>query len=232
MKVLVAIAVSTTALFGAPLVVSVLPATASCVAPTVKFKPTRIARGGVLTITGQYFGDNCLDTGTLPAGVGPLGNPLAGLVIVIDQGDREFEVATGSAGSDYTFKVDVVVPAGLDPGDASINILGVGDARLTTSPPLVISTASPVGSTDTTVATFGSPTTAVTEPPGSAPPVVLPAEIPDPQAATPPPLSAVPIQNSSDTRDLQRAIAIGVAGVVAIGAIGFAVWARSRGRRD
>ncbi len=186
----------------------------------------------MLTITGQYFGDDCLDTGTLPQGVGQLGNPLTGLVVVIDQGTREFVVANGSAGSDYAFKVDVVVPSGLEPGDASINVLGVGDARLTTDTPLVIANAAPIGSTDTTVATFGPPTTPVAEPPGSAAPLVLPGEIPDDPVATAPPLSAVPIVENSNNRDLQRAIGVGVAGVVAIGAIAFAVWSRSRRLRD
>jgi hypothetical protein len=199
----------------------------------VKFKPTRVARGGVLTITGQYFGDDCLDTGTLPPGVGPLGNPLTGLVVVIDQGTREFVVANGSAGSDYAFKVDVVVPSGLEPGDASINVLGVGDARLTTDTPLVIANAAPAsGSSDTTVATFGPPTPPDTEPPGSSAPPVLPAEIPDDPVATAPPLSAVPVVENTDNRDLQRAIGVGIAGVVAFGAVGFAVWSRSRRLRD
>ncbi len=186
----------------------------------------------MLTITGQYFGDDCLDTGTLPQGVGQLGNPLTGLVVVIDQGTREFVVANGSAGSDYAFKVDVVVPSGLEPGGASINVLGVGDARLTTDTPLVIANAAPIGSTDTTVATFGPPTTPVAEPPGSAAPLVLPGEIPDDPVATAPPLSAVPIVENTNNRDLQRAIGVGVAGVVAIGAIAFAVWSRSRRLRD
>jgi hypothetical protein len=213
--------------------VSPSPAGASCAAPVVKFKPTRVARGGVLTITGQYFGDDCLDTGTLPAGAGPLGNPLTGLVIVIDQGPREFVVANGSAGSDYAFKVDVVVPSGLEPGDASINVLGVGDARLTAETPLVIGNASAAASTDTTVATFGPSTTPDTVPPGPVAPAVLPAEIPDDPVATAPPLSAVPIvDNAGDSRDLQRAIGVGVAGVVAIAALGFAVWSRSRRVRD
>ena len=88
----------------------------------------------MLTITGQYFGDDCLDTGTVPPGVGALGNPLTGLAIVIDQGEREFLVATGSADSDYSFQVDVVVPSELEPGEASMSIIGAGDARLTINP--------------------------------------------------------------------------------------------------
>jgi hypothetical protein len=225
----VAIAVTAVAVLAAPL--GAPPsATASCVAPSVKLRPTRVARGAVLTITGQYFGDDCLDTGTLPPGVGALGNPLTGLVIVIDQGTREFVVANGSADRDYEFKVDVVVPAELEPGDALVDVLGVGDARLTTKPTFVISNLPPVSPSESTTAEFGPSTTTDTEPLGSAPAQVLPNEIPDEPAATTPPLSAAPIVESGDNRDLQRAIGVGVAGVVAIGAIGFAIWSRSRRR--
>jgi hypothetical protein len=203
---------------------------ADCAAPTVKFKPTRIARGAVLTVTGQYFGDDCLDTGTVPQGVGPLGSPLTGLAIVIDQGEREFLVATGSADSDYAFQVDVVVPSELEPGEATLSIIGAGDARLTISPALVISTAPPPDSAETTVATFGPPLTTDTEPAGSVPPPILPADIPDEPLDTAPPLSTVPIEDDTDSSGVQRAISVGVAGVVAIGALGFALWSRSRRR--
>ena len=200
------------------------PVEASCVAPAFKFKPARVARGGVLTITGQHFGDDCLDTGTLPPGVGPLGQPLTGLVIVIDQADLEFVVAMGSADSDYSFRVEVVVPSGLAPGDASVQLLGANVARLTTDVPLVISSASPTGSAVATVATFGPPTTSETEPLGSLPPTPLPAEIPDEPTTTTPTGSTTPIvDGGSTTGDLQRVIAVGVAGVVAIGATVVAV---------
>jgi hypothetical protein len=219
---------SAAALFAVPLV-SHETAGASCAAPTVKFRPARIARGGVLTITGQYLGDDCLDTGTIPPGVGALGNPLTGLAIVINQGPNEFVVATGSADGDYEFQVDVVVPSQLEPGEAVVSLVGAGDARLTIDPPLVISGASPITSSEATVATFGPPTTDP-EPVGSLPPIPLPAEIPDEPDATPAPLSTIPIDDTDDSSDLQRAISVGFAGVVAIAAIGFAVWSRSKRR--
>ena len=200
------------------------PAEASCVAPVLRFKPARVTRGDVLAITGQNFGDDCIDTGTLPPGVGPLGQPLTGLVIVIDQADLEFVVATGSADSDYSFTVEVVVPSGLAPGEATVQLLGANVARLTTDVPLVISSASPTGSAVATVATFGPPTTPDTEPLGSLPPTPLPAEIPDEPTTTTPTGSTTPIvDGGSTTGDLQRAIAVGVAGVVAIGATVVAV---------
>ena len=126
-----ALAVAAAAVGIAP-VVTELPAAASCAEPTVKFSSLRINRGAVLTITGRNFGDDCLDTGTVPAGVGPLGSPLTGLAIVIDQGEREFLVATGSADSDYEFEVDVVVPSELEPGEATLSIMG---AIIFISPP-------------------------------------------------------------------------------------------------
>jgi hypothetical protein len=217
------------ALLGGPLVAE--PASADCASPTVTIKPHRVARGAVLTITGQYFGDECLDTGTLPEGVGPLGTPMSGLVIVIDQGSNEFVVASGSADSDYAFEVEIVVPAGLEPGEAVLGILGAGDARMTIDPPLTISGASPIESTETTVATFG-PSTTDTEPPGTDPPVVLPAEIPDePVPVTAPTLSTAPVDTPDDnSTDRQRAISAGVAGVVAIAGIGFLAWSRGKRR--
>lgn len=207
------------------------PVEASCVAPAFTFKPARVARGDVLTITGQHFGDDCLDTGTLPPGVGPLGQPLTGLVIVIDQADLEFVVATGSADSDYAFRVEVVVPPGLAPGDASVQLIGANVARLTTDVPLVISSASPAGSAVATVATFGPPTTPDTEPLGSLPPIPLPAEIPDEQTtATPTGSTTAIVDGGSTTGDQQRAIAVGVAGVLAIAATVIAVRGRIKRR--
>ena len=185
----------------------------------------------MLTITGQNFGDDCHDTGTVPPGVGLLGSPLTGLAIVIDQGEREFLVATGSADSDYEFQVDVVVPSELEPGEATLSIIGAGDARLPITPALVISNAPPVDTSEATVVTFGPQSTTDTAPPGSVPPPILPADIPDEPVDTAPPLSAVPVVDGDDSSDgVQRAIGVGVAGVVAIGALGFALWSRSRRR--
>ena len=221
--------IAAAAVLAAPLV-SDPSATASCVAPAVKIKPARVARGGTLTVTGQHFGDDCLDTGTLPPGIGPLGNPLTGLVIVIDQGDNEFVVATGSAGSDYAFKVDVVVPASLQPGDATLAILGAGDARLSTDLPLVISSAGPISTEETTVATFGPPTPD-TVPEATVPPPVLPGDIPDEHVATVPTLSTTPVQDDGINTDERRVATVGIAVVLGIAAIGFAIWSRAQ-RRD
>ena len=194
--------------------------------------PTRVARGRLLTITGRYFGDGCYDTGTVPAGQGQLGDPLTGLVIVIDQGSNEFIVATGSADADYEFKVQVVVPAALEPGKAAVNVLGVGDARLEVTPSLVISTASPTDSADPAVATFGPEPPPDTEPQGTVPAPILPSDIPDENPVTIPPLSTAPIaQESSNTDRQRRIITVGFAVFVGVGAAGFALWSRANRRK-
>ncbi len=225
-----AFAVAVAALSTAPLL-SHQPVAASCAAPTVQVKPARVARGGVLTVTGQHFGDDCLDTGTLPPGVGPLGNPLTGLVIVIDQGTDEYVVARGSAESDYTFTVDVVVPAALEPGDATLALLGAGDARLNTDLALVITNAT-AGDGVAAVATFGPPTPD-TQPTGTVPDPVLPGDIPDlPTATTPaPPVSTAAPTEESLTVTERRAVTVGAAVVIGIAAIGFALWSRFQRRR-
>ena len=216
------------AILAAPLL-SDRSAAASCVAPTVTVKPARVARGGVLTVTGQHFGEDCFDTGTVPPGVGPLGQPLTGLVVVIDQGDNEFVVATGSAGSDYAFKVDVVVPASLEPGKATLALLGAGDARLTTDVALTISGATPAEPADATVATFGPPPPD-TEPDGTVPPPVLPADIPDEHVATVPTLSTTPAPDDTGNVDGRRAVTVGIAVTLGAAALGFAFWSRAQRR--
>ena len=216
------------AMLAAPLL-SNRSAAASCVGPVVKVKPARVARGGVLTVTGQNFGDDCLDAGTVPPGAGPLGQPLTGLVIVIDQGDNEFVVATGSAGSDYAFKVDVVVPASLEPGKAAVALLGAGDARLTTDVALTISSATPVGPAEATVATFGPPPPD-TEPDGTVPPPVLPGDIPDEHVATIPTLSTTPAPDDAGNVDGRRAVTVGIAVTLGVAALGFALWSRAQRR--
>jgi hypothetical protein len=196
----------------------------------VKFRPTRIARGGIVTITGSNFGD-CLSSETVPD-LGPLGTPLTGLVIVIDQGTNEFVVADGSADSDYAFEVDVVVPVDLEPGEATLDVLGAGDARLALTPSLVISNASPINAAEATVATFGPAPTTDTQPDATVPPPILPGDIPDANAATIPPLSTAPVQfDDGESNRQRRVVTVGIAVTVAVGAIGFAFWSRSNRRR-
>jgi len=203
-------------------------ATAACPVPTVKFRPTRVARGATVTITGQHFGDGCPDTGTLPEGAGELGEPLTGLVIVIDQGDREYVVANGSADDAYEFSVDIVVPAGLEPGQATIGILA-GDARLNLDSPLVISAVQPLSEGDQAVPTFGPTTTASTDPAVTEPPPPIPAEIPDVQPTTTVAvLDTAPIDGPRTSSQTWRAYVLVVGGVAVLLIIGFIAWSRSK----
>jgi len=206
-------------------------AAAACPQPTAKVRPTRVARGATLTISGQYFGDDCLDTGTVPAGVGKLGDPLNGLVIVIDQADREYVVASGSADADYGFSVDVVVPAGLEPGQATVSIVA-GDARMNLATPLVISASAPIGKGDATVATFGPTTIAPTDTPVTGPPPPIPAEIPDLQPTTTVAVEqTAPVDQEGSPSQTWRAYGLVVGGVAVLAIIGFIAWSRSRRRQ-
>ena len=203
-------------------------AAAACPQPTAKVRPTRVARGGTVTITGQFFGDACPDAGTVPAGAGPLGDPLAGLVIVIDQGDREFVVATGSADADYQFHVDVVVPAGLEPGQAIVGIIA-GDARMNLDTPLSISAVDAVGEGDAPVATFGPTTLAPTDTPVTEAPVPIPAEIPDVAPSTTVAVDqTTPAADQGTANQTWRAYGLVVGGVAVLAIIGFVAWSRSR----
>jgi len=203
-------------------------ATASCVAPTARLRPSRVTRGATLTITGQYFGDGCADTGTVAPGAGALGEPLTGLVIAIDQADREYIVATGSADDRYEFSVDVVVPAGLQPGQATVSVVA-GDARMEVPTPLVISAAAPVGNRKETVATFGPSTTAETDAAVTEAPPPIPAEIPDLQPSTTVAvLETVPLGDQVTPNEAWRAYGLAVGGVAVLAIIGFIAWSRSR----
>jgi len=217
--------------FIAAIIVSLLTshgtAAAACPVPTAKVRPTRVARGATVTITGQYFGNDCLDTGTVPAGVGPLGDPLTGLVIVIDQGDREYTVAYGSADAKYEFSVDVVVPSGLEPGQATVSIVA-GDARMNLPTPLVISASAPIGKGDAVVATFGTTTTAPTDTAVTEPPPPIPAEIPDLQPTTTVAIEqTAPADQEGSGSQTWRAYGLAVGGVAVLLIIGFIAWSRS-----
>jgi hypothetical protein len=93
------------------------PAAADCSGPTIQAIHPAV-RGDVITVKGYGFGDNCYDTGPPPAGQGALGIPVGDLELLVSQGDKEVQVASGRADDDYEFSVDVVVPSDLAPGSA------------------------------------------------------------------------------------------------------------------
>jgi len=204
-------------------------ADASCAQPSARVRPTRVARGATFTITGQNFGDGCFDAGTVPEGVGPLGDPLTGLTIVIDQGDREYIVATGSADAAYEFRVDVVVPPDLEPGQATVSIIA-GDARMNLDTSLVISAVNPIAGSDASVATFGPTTIAPTDTAVTEAPPPIPAEIPDVQPSTTVAVdqTVAPLDQDGHADQTWRAYGLVVGGIAVLMIIGFVAWSRSR----
>jgi len=100
--------------------ISANPAAADCAGPTVTFAPHDVDRGGEVTVTGEYMGDSCYDTGPPPEGQGALGRPLTGVEIVAVQGDMEWVIATVDADEEYRFTAQVTVPWDASPGEAQL----------------------------------------------------------------------------------------------------------------
>lgn len=124
-------------------------ASASCIARTFTLDAADpVGRGETIEITGAGWGDNCYDTGPPPEGQGALGLPLADIHIGITQGDQALEVATVDADDEYGFVVDVVVPADLEPGAATVvvstEVDGAGASAWSPDPAIVVSDADPV----------------------------------------------------------------------------------------
>ncbi len=88
--------------------------------PTVEVFPAEQDRGDQIRVSGKSFGDNCYDTGPPPSGQGTLGRPLSDLTLTLVQGKTSTVVAKGDASGDYSFAVDVDVPASLDPGETEV----------------------------------------------------------------------------------------------------------------
>lgn len=97
------------------------PAGADCGGPHMWFTPEVAGRGEAVTVMGEFFGDNCYDTGPPPDGAtGVLGEPRQDIELRVVQGDREIVVGEADADDDYAFTVTVVLPASLEPGPAQI----------------------------------------------------------------------------------------------------------------
>lgn len=103
-------------------VVSV-PAGADCGGPTLTFDPHDVNRGDTIQLIGSFWGDNCYDTGPPPDGEGGLGNPIADIQVVLQQGSRQWELWSGSANDSYEFAAIVTIPADTSPGEATITAL-------------------------------------------------------------------------------------------------------------
>jgi hypothetical protein len=133
---------------------------ADCSGPMIEHTVGAVERGQEITVTGGGFGDNCYDTGPPPAGEGTLGHPLTGIVIAIVQDGVEHRVAVGDADADYRFEVQVVVPAGLAPGEARVEAMsgphGAPAFDRTDEPLLVGEAPAPTpGAGEPEVVTFG-----------------------------------------------------------------------------
>jgi hypothetical protein len=92
------------------LLLPVGPAAASCVGPTVEVTPATAATGSAVTVHGEYFGTDCLDTGPPPAGMGVLGEPAQDVEVVLRHGEGEVVLGQADATSDYAFTIEVTVP--------------------------------------------------------------------------------------------------------------------------
>jgi len=101
-------------------------AAASCAAPEFVYDGGDVHPGDTVTVVGQYWGDDCYDTGNQPPGEGVLGLPRTGIVVVFMQGGAETIVASGDADTEYRFRVDVVVPQTAVSGEARF-VARVGD---------------------------------------------------------------------------------------------------------
>jgi hypothetical protein len=71
-------------------------------------------------VVGQYWGDDCFDTGPPPAGKGDLGLPRQGITVMFEQDGTQTVVARGNADADYQFQVDIVIPPNAAPGGARL----------------------------------------------------------------------------------------------------------------
>lgn len=98
---------------------------ADCAAPTLRVNPTGGPGGSTMTVTGDYFGTNCYDTGPPPLGQGYLGLPQTGIAITFtDAAGTSTTLATVDAGPQYHFQVEVEIPADAASGAGSVEAGG------------------------------------------------------------------------------------------------------------
>jgi hypothetical protein len=94
---------------------------ASCVAPILTVKPTKVHAGDQVKVSGEWFADGCNDTAVngQPPQPPP---PFTGMTIELHQGDQTWPVATevDAAGDNYAFEVSVTIPDDVTPGKATM----------------------------------------------------------------------------------------------------------------
>lgn len=138
------------------------PAAADCEGPTIEIERREVVRGGQLLVTGYAWGDNCYDTGSSPDGEGVLGLPIGEINVYVIQGTNEFLVASGSADSDYSFDITVVIPPELTPGTAIVQARWADRIAYSEEPQIVVTDAAPLVSSEPSVAAFEPTTTTTT----------------------------------------------------------------------
>jgi|GEM_PF-2285698 len=135
-------------------------ASAICAAPTVQVTPGPIVRGTDVTVTGEWWGSDCYDTGDPPAEEGFLGVPASDIDVTILQDGRGWVVARGAADAEYGFTVTAPVSADLAPGPALLVAQEGGDVLYpsTLTTPIEIADVAPVATPAGLPVTFGPAT--------------------------------------------------------------------------
>ena len=99
---------------------------ASCAGPRVLVTPRVVARGGTVTVHGEWFADGCNDDG----GTAP--PPIADVRLILIDAAHTYQLVTAHPSGDrYAFVVDVRIPADATPGSAVID-----DSERVSSPAL------------------------------------------------------------------------------------------------
>jgi hypothetical protein len=96
-------------------------AAASCAAPTFAYAGGDVRAGDTVTVVGQFWGDDCHDTGDRPDGEGVLGRPRTDIVVMFLQSGTETVVARGDADAGYAFEVDIEIPSTAVLGEARLS---------------------------------------------------------------------------------------------------------------
>lgn len=90
------------------------PAGAACAGPQLTVDPLSGPAGATVTLHGEFFGTDCIDTGPNPG----LGAPAQDIALYFVQDDVPVEVATVDADTNYEFTVEVTVPSEATEGPA------------------------------------------------------------------------------------------------------------------
>jgi hypothetical protein len=130
-------------------------AMADCLGPTFTHTGGDLAHGDLLTVTGYGFGDNCYDTGPPPPGEGSLGRPIRDIEVYLAQSGQRHLVAVGNADQDYTWEVQVAIPATLDLGEVDVVVMGNGFEAFRENNSAIWVTSEREEGTAIQVATFG-----------------------------------------------------------------------------